>query len=397
MIENAKQISETHYQVKLIHDSQYRIVLTITGGGTEAIGELLRHGEGSDTLLEAMVPYSPESLEELIGKKPNKYASAETAKEMAMIAYRRALFLASQRGNYEPEILIGIGVTCKLTKIINERKARDHEVHFACQSYNKTGISSIILNNNTEREEQEKAVAEFIIKEIANICDPKSYIQEGKNKKEIFKKILKNKAEADIPVANLLLKTLEGMNSKNYIAPLKVDMGIKDNRPRVILSGSFNPCHKNHLAMARIASEKYNCPVDFEISLANVDKPPIDFISLEQRIDSILKYHDNEYIGNIYLSNSPLFADKAVLFPNCVFLIGTDTLNRLFNIKYYRSGEDKQSLLDHFKNYHTRFMVFQRKDAFISSNMEIPEICEIVPLSSYKDDGTSSTKIRDSF
>jgi nicotinic acid mononucleotide adenylyltransferase len=178
---------------------------------------------------------------------------------------------------------------------------------------------------------------------------------------------------------------------------MKASLGPSYGKPGIIMSGSFNPCHKNHIEMAMIASEKYGMPVDFEISLANVDKPPIDYISLKERLESLrscMQDMKKGSAGNIYLSNSPLFADKAILFPGSVFLIGTDTLNRLFNIDYYRKGEDMQSLIEHFKNHNTRFLVFRRKDADICNEMDIPNICEMVSCDCYTDDGTSSTKIR---
>ncbi|WMW22563.1 hypothetical protein RE476_01725 [Methanolobus mangrovi] len=380
--------------ISMIHDSQYRIVLAITGGGTESIGELLRYGRGSDTLIEAIVPYSKESLDNFIGKEPLRYASTDTARDMAMSAYRHALYLNSMAGKNNHEKLVGIGVTCKLARITNERKGRQHEIHFASQSYLKTTTSSIFLKENTNREEQEKAATEYIIENIAATCNPDEKLQYPMFKKEIVKELIKDEAKAELPLAELLLKTLESINSKKEIQPLKIDLGLNDNEPRIIFSGSFNPCHTKHIEMAKIAADKYKEPVNFEISLANVDKPPIDYISLKERINSLLKYREEKYMGNIFLTNSPLFAEKAILFPNSIFLIGTDTLNRLFNEKYYRDGEDKKSLLDHFHKYNIRFMVFRRNNADIDKDMEIPDICDLIPLDMYADDGTSSTIIR---
>jgi nicotinic acid mononucleotide adenylyltransferase/nicotinamide mononucleotide (NMN) deamidase PncC len=381
-----------------IHRSPFRIVLAITGGGTEAIGELLRHGGGSDTLLEAIIPYSNESLHDLIGKEPASYASAETAKDMAMSAYRRALFLDTGF-HKDPLSLIGIGVTCKLVKQGPEREGRQHEVYFASQSYDRSTVSGISLKMKGCREEQERIVANYILERIASLCDPKKYAGHNIRENNTGEKtlILENEAEADHAVSELLLKTLESINSGKNTTPMKANLGVSSSKPGIIMSGSFNPCHKNHIEMAMIASEKYGMPVDFEISLANVDKPPIDYISLKERLESLrscMQDMKKGSAGNIYLSNSPLFADKAILFPGSVFLIGTDTLNRLFNIDYYRKGEDMQSLIEHFKNHNTRFLVFRRKDADICNEMDIPNICEMVSCDCYTDDGTSSTKIR---
>ncbi|TQD26151.1 hypothetical protein [Methanolobus vulcani] len=381
-----------------IHRSPFRIVLAITGGGTEAIGELLRHGGGSDTLLEAIVPYGKESLHDLIGKEPDKYASAETAKDMAMSTYRRALLLDSKSEKPDPQSLIGIGITCKLAKQGREREGRQHELYFASQSYYKTTVSGVNLKKKGSREEQESIAADYILDRIASLCNPEKYAVQGIQEKDTAERtlILENEAEANNETSELLLKTLESINSGNNV-PRKVNLGISANKPGIILSGSFNPCHKNHIEMAMIASEKYDMPVDFEISLANVDKPPINYISLKERVDSVracMQDMRGGSAGNIYLSNSPLFADKAILFPDSVFLIGTDTLNRLFNVNYYREGEDMQSLIEHFSKYNTKFLVFRRKESQICSEIDIPDICEIVSYDCYTDDGTSSTKIR---
>jgi nicotinic acid mononucleotide adenylyltransferase/nicotinamide mononucleotide (NMN) deamidase PncC len=381
-----------------INRSPFRVVLAITGGGTETIGELLRHGGGSNTLLEAIVPYSKESLNELIGKEPKSYASGETAKDMAMSAYRRALLLDSKSENSEPLNLIGIGVTCKLAKQGHEREDRQHEVYFASQAYNKTTSIGISFKDKGYRESQENIAANFILDRIASLCAQKKYADKSiqQSDTEKWTVIFENEAEADKETSELLLKTLESINYGKNV-PGKVKLGTNSNKPGIIMSGSFNPCHKNHIEMAMIASEKYGIPVDFEISLANVDKPPIDFISLKERLDSVRACMQDMKMGtagNIFLSNSPLFADKAILFPDSVFLIGTDTLNRLFNVNYYREGEDMQSLINHFRKYNTRFLVFERKDAKICSDIDIPDICDIVACDCYTDDGTSSTKIR---
>jgi nicotinic acid mononucleotide adenylyltransferase len=381
--------------VKMIHNSPQKIVLAVTGGGTEAIGELLRHGKGSDTILEAIVPYSKEALIDFIGKEPIRYASPDTAKDIAMSAYRRALYLNAKQESTSHEILIGIGVTSKLTNVENEREGRKHEIHFAYQSYYKTGTSSMYLKSSTTREEQEHITSDFIIEKVGRICVPDKKIELVSLNDTLVEEIVDKEAEAERSVADLLLKTLENINSNKNCEPLKVDMGICDVKRKVILSGSFNPCHKNHVEMARIAANKYKEKICFEISLANVDKPPIDFISLKDRVNSILEHRDEIFMGNIYITNSPLFADKAILFPDSVFLIGADTLNRLFNDKYYRYGEDRKSLLNHFQKYNVRFLVFQRKNSEISDDMNIPDICDIVSMDMYTDDGTSSTTIRE--
>jgi hypothetical protein len=114
---------------------------------------------------------------------------------------------------------------------------------------------------------------------------------------------------------------------------------------RIIFSGSFDPCHKSHVEMARIASRKHGLPVDFEISLINVDKPPIDYISLEDRIASIKACYDPDLMGDIFVTNTPLFVEKATLFPDSTFIVGAE-LSKTLRSDYYRPQDNLYSLLE---------------------------------------------------
>ncbi len=73
-----------------IHASEAQMVLAITGGGSGAIGQLLRVPGGSRTVLEAIVPYSAAALTEFIGAPPEHFCSESTARMMAMAAFNRA-------------------------------------------------------------------------------------------------------------------------------------------------------------------------------------------------------------------------------------------------------------------------------------------------------------------
>ncbi len=55
--------------IEQIHASGRRVVLAITGGGSGAIGELLRVPGGSRTLVEAIVPYDGVSLAQFLTQR----------------------------------------------------------------------------------------------------------------------------------------------------------------------------------------------------------------------------------------------------------------------------------------------------------------------------------------
>jgi cellobiose-specific phosphotransferase system component IIA len=383
--------------VKQIHASPYMILLSITGGGTGAIGEMLKHGNGSATLIEAIVPYHENALQDFIGKEPERYCSEETAREMAMAAFKRALEIAGSVKGSKADYLIGVGATCKLAKE-SERDTREHEIHIASQSISGTNTTSLTLLQDRSREEEEELASTLLIHAVARLCGagPVSLDEHiSMTEQQILQK---KEAAVSYDVGELLLSILLKKDSYGKKC-ITIAHGQKTvpAAPGIIFSGSFNPCHKNHVAMAKIAYERYGSQVTFEISLANVDKPPTDFISLESRINSLKTYANEGFFGNICLTNAPLFADKVLLFPGSRFLIGSDTMNRIFNEKYYREGENRVALIEHFKKHNVSFLVFHRQDVEIGElgiDKDVLEICEIMPHDTYTDDGTSSTKLR---
>lgn len=377
--------------IHLINTSGYKIVLAITGGGTEAIGELLRYGGGSTTLLEAIVPYSQQAVDTFIGRKPEKYCSARTSRAMAMASFQRARMLQQERK--EAESLLGIGATSTLVKF-NERKERQHELHIAIQSLQNTTTYSISFLEKRERECEENLVCRLIINALASACKVDIEITDDIGLSSQESPQIRS-VQATEAISTMILDNLGSDVIPRYFRLKEKDTDIShSHKHKVILSGSFDPCHRKHLEMAKIASQKYGVPVHFEISLTNVDKPPMDYISLEDRISSIQACYDPDFMGDIFVTNTPLFAQKANIFPESTFILGADTMERLFNVKYYRPQDTTQSLYKHFKEKRIDFLVFSRKGAKINISPEVRDIITIVPENDYIDDGISSTQIR---
>ncbi|PNX71904.1 nucleotidyltransferase [Trifolium pratense] len=95
--------------VESIHSSPFQAVLYLSGGASQLLGLLLSVPGASNTVLEAVVPYSRMSLIQLLSKIPSQFCSQQTAEDMALLAYNRALKLSSPGSP-----VVGVGFTGSL-------------------------------------------------------------------------------------------------------------------------------------------------------------------------------------------------------------------------------------------------------------------------------------------
>lgn len=387
--------------IAYIHSTPCKLVLAITGGGSGAIEHLLKYGGGSSTLIEAVVPYSSNSLDSFIGRKPLKYASSVTARAMAMGAYRRALSLKDEPDGTDHNDLFGVGVSCKLSTGKLEREGREHKIFVSLQFFDRTLDKVLTLTQERSREDEELIASCMVLDSIAKECgwDGAFLLENILYSNEIIEEMIaitSNEVGELLAMPDNIMKDIDAVSNvvRYDLNKECIETGDNVEKPDIIFSGSFDPCHKNHILMAEKAFERYGKKVHFEISLTNVDKPPIDLISLQERLNSIQKYHDLPFIGSVFLTVAPLFVQKASLFENATFLIGADTANRLFKVRYYRNEDDMNNMLAHFRNKKTHFLIFQRKGIDLDLEPEILDICEVISLDEYLDNGTSSTSIR---
>jgi hypothetical protein len=128
--------------------------------------------------------------------------------------------------------------------------------------------------------------------------------------------------------------------------------------PFVLFPGSFNPMHEGHLLLARIAEELRQQPVAFEISVTNVDKPPLTGETVRHRLAQFA------WKSPIELTRAPTFVEKSRLFPGTTFVVGADTAERLFGPKYYDDDEARMhDALEEIANSGGSFLVAVRVDA----------------------------------
>lgn len=363
--------------VQLIHDSPRRIVLAASGGGARAIADLLQVPGASRTLLEAVVPYSSRAMTEWLGGRPDEFCSAATARAMAMAAFTRA-----RRLDDTPENAAGVACTASLAS--DRPKRGPHRIHAALQTADETAEWHLqLLKDRRSREEEERLAGRMVLNAIADACGLAERLDlellEGEQVDE-------SRAKADAQRRALMLGETESFR----IGP---DIG----RPKLVFPGSFNPLHAGHRRMFEIARDMLKLPGTAELSIVNVDKPPLDYLEIKRRMSQFPPD------WTVYLTRAARFEEKARLFAGATFIVGTDTLRRIASPIYHDSDAAAcRASHERLAAAGCRFLVFCRltdgkllRLADIKMSDSLKSICREVPPDVFRDD-VSSMELRKS-
>ena len=304
-----------------LHATPWQGVFYLTGGGSEFLSELLTTAGASKTVLEARVPYAPDALEELLGQIPEQACSDGTARSLAMAAFQRARKLGDSPV---------FGFACTASLATDREKRGKHRAHIALQT--KDATSAFAVNLEGSRTDEERALLEKLWQAL-NIA-----------------------LDLDLAPIDQIPITSERTEAQNHWEELVLGEAIahttSDHDGKLLLPGAFNPLHRGHEKMLAIAEVKTGLICAYELSILNVDKPLLDYTEINTRL--------KQFANPVWLTRLPTFLDKARQFPQAHFVLGTDTLIRINESKYYNSTNARDDALAELVDLDCHFVVFGR-------------------------------------
>ena len=331
--------------ISALHASGRKAGLAITGGGSGAVGELLRVPGGSRLLIEAQVPYDALALAAFLGFAPAQACSSDTAIAMAQNVRARAAGLMPAGTD-----LVGLGATAAL--VSDRPRKGEHRFHIAfANAANIVHCTCVMAKGRRDRAAEEDLVSRAIVLWLARACgvaapSPPSLLDADEHYTETV-----------VATGDMIEQLLAGELDRVTIQP-DGQMTVSALRPLMLFPGSFNPMHEGHLLLARAAEELTQEPLAFEISVTNVDKPPLAGETVRQRLAQFA------WKAPVELTRAPTFLDKSRLFPGTKFVIGADTAERLVAPKYYGGDAGRMhEALGEIANAGGSFLVAVRIDA----------------------------------
>ncbi|MBI3840029.1 MAG: hypothetical protein HY288_19070 [Planctomycetia bacterium] len=360
-----------------VHAGAMRLVIAVTGGGSGAISALLCVPGASRSILAATVPYATEALIEWLGAKPDEFCSAWTARAMAMAAFLRAK-------KYD----VGgdtCGVACTASLASDRPKHGAHRAHLAYQTATTTAALSLeLVKGPRSRAGEEAIVAALMLNHIAEACAAR-----GRLVVPLFE-------QEQIQTARIVAPQDQRDLLAGRVRAVPLNAARDKPPPLAVFPGAFHPMHEGHREMAELARQMLGQEVAFEISILNVDKPPLDFIEIAERTG---QFSVNDAA---WLTRAPIFTEKAELFPGATFIVGADTIVRVGQERYYGGQEAAMhAAIEKIASHGCRFLVFGRKanGAFRTlGDLQLParlaQICQEVPKNLFCRDISSTQRRR---
>lgn len=389
------------------------LCVAIAGGGSSFLSALAATPGASTILMDGTLLYGRESHRDYLKVPPTderieSLVSSQSAEQLADAACRRALALITTHDSRDKDLrhyrsARGLSCTSMLQSTSSKLKS---EAYLACHgSLSDDPFVSIHVKLNAERDRLEEDVfvghcmlstlqifeASMSMEDVAGVLPTELKVLQSDEKTieaatthgdslhiEIHHDALKTTTER---VEKAAERVLTGSAKAVMIRPNDDNSGfevLRDaciTKDALVFPGSFNPPHHGHAALARASVDAMDqCDIIFfELSITNPDKPSIPATEVAKRVQKFLDLAKEEFDGiekwGVLLTDAPLFTQKAsILAPShgrLTFAIGSDTLVRIIDPKYYNNS--RTEMLSVLTQMNCNFVVGGRLEQKLSS------------------------------
>jgi nicotinic acid mononucleotide adenylyltransferase len=326
-----------------LRGSGSRVFVVATGAGAGIQEVLWRLPGCSSFLAGAAFPYDAGEVEDFLGLRPARFASEDTAIDLAHAAYLRALDVSAPHPR-----AIGLGLTASVASV--EAHRGDHRVHVAVTTPETTLGCTLVLAKGAGQEARDvdgAAADELGLRALfhaATIAEEPGLVDWGARSRARF----------------FARPYFRAGGRRDLESDLPADAAL--------FPGAFDPPHEGHFAMASTA-RGHAAPAVFAVSATPPHKsaPSVGELLLRAKR---LAGHDR-----LFTEGDPLYLDKARRFPGRTFLVGADALARMLDARW---GAPVEPMLDEFTRLGTRMRVTGRRIAggpYVSAD----EVIALVP------------------
>lgn len=357
--------------MKLIDDlksSNASLYICCTGGGSGIQDILWQEPGTSSFLVGASFPYSKEEFNSFIGfNKKEKYFSQKGAIELAMASYVKAREYCIQNPGKDNPIGIGLSAACT-----TDRDRKGFNGVFVA-TVNKFGIKTAFvgfpsthLDIDIQRKYSRKDDGIFVDNiakaAIADSIGKVLYIGHIYNTEEL----IGNYQKINERWISLVMKDFFPQEARElfFEHPYYCSSGIKSETPiflgqTIFQPGSYNPIHDGHRDIWWKTTNLTHVYPKYMITCDSVHKKALSVSEMLDRVAMIRLERFGIYknVSVLFTQNDPLFIDKAKKFPNCSFVIGYDTAERMLDPKW---GPEIIPMLHEFRRYGTKFYICGR-------------------------------------
>ncbi|MBQ6616034.1 MAG: hypothetical protein IJH67_06670 [Thermoguttaceae bacterium] len=343
---------------EIIDDGRFQAYFAIAGGGTDALADLLRTPGASGLVEGAAIPYSPDQMTEFLGYEVAQACCQATAWKMANAAFRRVI---NNKAGRSP-----LGVACTAALGTNRVRKGESRAHIALQTSDAVYTFTVRFARDEQKEQSAsadqfaaiRAQQEQIVSDV--MLSALRYVQKypqgdfqllATHNSQLATKFTVTADRQTLP--DSWRNLFQGTADETYC---NVCSDAAES-VKAIFPGSFNPIHDGHRRMRALASAILHCPVCYELSVLNADKPTTSPGEAAWRLNEIAKMDAQ---AEVILSRTPLFIDKARKHPGATFVVGADTMARINDPKYCQSETAFNEMIAEFTRLNIRFLVFGR-------------------------------------